>query len=372
MKFDEIGSSWFTKGYIQKFVTLFVFGVLSVILAYIIERLCYSHVLKGVDAALASYVPANEISDVKRSIYNSTNHFGVEIIAPIFVYLFIMFLVVSASTRFNIIRSVTLEKAIRFGNAMEQLGLMRESEQINFIRSYKLPLYIAKQPLLTEEEKGVEAKPYVFAYNLFSSKGFLDAQSGRRQLCVDANELQAATDALYASLKLEDEPDDAETMKALQKKVVELEQERRAANRQLVENSSEINELKAENKKLANSGKGEEMREGKKKKSEQELALYAMIFAPAYRKLAEGKHESKDFTRAAFEKFFANELQASGRLHEQLKNVSGKEVLNKLPSNVFDAIWNNLKDFGLVNVGGAAPSGSLERLEQQFYPSNRR
>lgn len=364
-------SSWYTKGYIQKLITLLVFVALSIILAYIIERMCYSHVLEGVDASLATYVPANEMSDVKRSIYNNTSSFGVKIIAPLFVCLFIMFLIVSASTRFNIIRPVVLEKAVRFGDAMERLGLMRESEQMNFIRSYKLSLYIAEQPLLSEEEDNVRAKPYVFAYHLFSSKGFLDAQAGRRQLCVDAGELQTAIDALYASLKLDNDPDDAETVKSLQKKLLEMEQERRAANRQLIENSNEIKELRAENKKIVSTGKGEEMREGKKRKSEQELALYAMVFAPAYRKLSGGKHDPKDFTRAALEKFFANELQASGPLHEQLKRVGGKQIFNRLPSNVMDAIWNNLKEFDLVNPGGAAPSGSMERLEEQFYPNNR-
>jgi|GEM_PF-2876326 len=372
MDWKKTLSSWYERGYIQKGVTLIAFVVLSVILAYAIERMCYGHVLKGVDAAIAQYVPINEIPDVKRGIYNNTKSFGIEIITPIFVGIFVVFVAVKASTRFNIIKPIVLKKAVRFGDAMERLGLLRESEQASFIHSHKLPLYIAEQPLLSEEEEGVEAKPYVFAYNLFSSKGFLDAQSGRRRLCVDAEELQTAIDALYASLKLDSDPDDAETVKALQKKVMELEAERRAANRQLVDNASEINDLKAENKRLNNASKGEEMREGKKKRSEQELALYAMIFAPAYRKLSEGKHDPKDCTRVAFEKFFANELQSSGRLHEQLKRVTGKEIFNKVPSNVFDAIWNNLKDFGLVNLGGAAPSGSLDRLEQLFYPNNRR
>ncbi len=292
-------SSWYSKGYIQKIITLLVFAALSFILAYIIELMCYSHVLKGVDAALDTYVPIDEISDVKRSIYSNTKWFGLEIVTPLFACLFVMFWLVSASTRFNIVRPIVLERAVRFGDAMERLGLLREAEQASFLRSYKLPLYIANHPLLTEEEENVQAKPYAFAYNLFSSQGFLDALVGRRQLCIDAGEFQAAVDALYASLKLENEPnDDAETVKTLQKKVMEMEQERRAANRQLVENSSEITELKAENKKLANIGKGEEMREGKKKKSEQELALYATIFAPAYRKLSEGKHDAKEISPA--------------------------------------------------------------------------
>lgn len=372
MDYRGIASSWYTKGYAQKLITLFVFVIMSIFLAYIIERMCYSHVLEGVNAAVVGYVPENEIPEVKRRIYNETSNFGVKIISSIFASAFIMYLVVRASTWLNYVRPVTLDKAVRFGDAMERLGLLREPEQAVFVRNHRLPLYIAEHPLLSEEVENIRARPYVFAHNLLSSKEFIDVKSGRRQLCIKADELQAAIDSLYASLKLDNQPDDVEAVKALQKRVMELEQERRAANRQLVENSSEINELKAENKKLANVGKGEEMREGKKKRSEQELALYTMIFAPAYRKLSEGKHEPKDFTRAAFEKFFDNELQTSGKLHEQLKRVTGKEVFNRLPSNVFDAIWNNLKDFDLVNAGGAAPSGSLERLEQQFYPNNKR
>lgn len=372
MDYRGIALSWYTKGYIQKIITLFVFVCLSIILAYIIERLCYSYVLEGVDSAVAGYVPTNEIPDVKRRIYNETSNFGVKILWCVFGSAFVMYLAVKASTRFNFIRSVTLDKAVRFGEAMERLGLVSEPEQALFVRSHQLPLYIADHPLLSEEAENIQAKPYVFAHNILSSKEFVNAKVGQRQLCVKADELQSAIDTLYASLKLDNEPDDAETVKALQKKVMELEQEKRAVSRQLVDNSSEISELKAINKKLASESKGEEMREGKKKKSEQELALHAIIFAPVYRKLAENRHDPKDFTRAAMEDFFGRELSASPRLFEQWKQVTGKKVFNKLPANILDAIWNNLKDFGHVNAGGAAPSGSMERLTEQFYPNHRK
>ena len=364
-------SSWYTKGYTQKIITLIVFVVLSIILAYVIERLCYSHVLDGVDAAVAQYVPSDKIPDVKRHIYNNTSSFGIKILWYIFVCIIAMLVLVKASTRLNFVRPVILDKAVRFSNAMERLGLLRESEQSFFLRSNKLPLYIAEQPLTLSEEENVMARPYVFAHNLLSSQEFIHSQSGQRRLCVKADELQAAIDALYTSLKLDTAPNDAETVKSLQKRIMELETERRATNGQLVDNEHKIKELEAKNKELANVGKGEELREGKKKKNEQELALYAMIFAPVYRKISEGNHDSKDFTRAAFEKFFANELQVSGKLHAQLKHVTKRENFNRLPSNVFDAIWNNLKDFDLVNAGGAAPSGSLERLERLFYPGSR-
>ena len=170
MTFKQHFSLWYAKGYVQKSLTLLVFIVLTVVLAYTIERLCYGHILAGVDVAVANYVPSNEIPVVKRTIYAQTKDFGVSLIVPIFAGILFLFLLVRVSTWLNITKSVTLDKAVRFGDAMERLGLLKEADQVNFIRSHKLPLYIANAPLASAEEEKVGAKPYVFAYNMFFFK----------------------------------------------------------------------------------------------------------------------------------------------------------------------------------------------------------
>ena len=367
-------SLWYQKGYVQKALTMAAYLALVLIFSLILERLALRQLFDWLDNVLPKYLLDQQgLLVVKRDILEQSSGFGITLIALALANVIALFLILKASTYFNIVAPVTLDKAVRYIDAMERLGLLQEREQRQFIGSFRIPLYVAEAPLTMAEEEGIRARLYVFAHNPLSSKRFLDEHKGQRRLCFKLDDLNAALDKVKATLGVRLSPEDEDSVDALKKRLAEaeknrvaLENEKKALNNRTLDLVSQNKQLSKENEDLKDLKQGQVMRSAKKDRAEQELFLYSITLSPIYQRLVEGKHDPRDLTRSALNDLFATLIKKQPTTQETFFLITQTRP-TRLPENICDAIWNTLKAFDLVNTGGAAPAGNQGRLMEIVF-----
>ncbi|MDR1657368.1 MAG: hypothetical protein LBT47_07415 [Deltaproteobacteria bacterium] len=119
-------SNWHVSGRLQRIFTFLVFMVLALLSALLLEFICTGLILGGVGSVLSEYVPPDHIGQVKAKLAAAGSGFGTQL------FLIILFMAATGwgllklSTRFHLVGSVTLTKALRFTDAMDRLGLVHE------------------------------------------------------------------------------------------------------------------------------------------------------------------------------------------------------------------------------------------------------
>lgn len=119
-------AKWHNNGRVQQVFTYLVFLMVASIAAILLEIICTGLVLSRVDGVLSDYVPLNQISPVKAKLAATSVGFGLQLFWIIFFIVVSGWGLLKLSTRLNLVGRVTLNKAIRFSDAMERLGLIHE------------------------------------------------------------------------------------------------------------------------------------------------------------------------------------------------------------------------------------------------------
>jgi len=185
-------SDWFIKGRIQKAVTFLVFIAAAIVLANLLEYICQGYVLGPADPILAQYIPPEDVPKVKLELKAASNGFWPNLFLSLVFVGGVLWALMKVTTRFNLVGQNVLDKALRFTDALEGLGLKHDWEQFHFVRHYDLPVYIAAKPLLTPEISTVKASLYPYIPTLLASPSSLDEYKGSKRLCLRAVDLDEA------------------------------------------------------------------------------------------------------------------------------------------------------------------------------------
>jgi hypothetical protein len=360
---------WYAKGHVQKFVTWVTIILVFVVASALLEFICRGFLISDVDAALGQNVPPDQMTEIKRHLARFSGWFGFQLFSGIMFMALVGWFVMKLSTRLNLVGEVTLGKALRFTDAMERLGLIHELEQLHFVRHYKIPLYIAANPLLNDEVEAVKARLYPFVRTLLASTDFMAAEKGRKRLCVKAEDLEAALaqighpGPLSATDPVEETP---ASLRELQAQVANLEMEKKVLQSQFVEAAAKVQELEDTNSKLK-AGLGNQARqEGKGDKAQKRLFLCALGLSPIFRAIVANKPDRRDVTREAVCSLFKINVNNDPVLKSLLLGI-GESKPDELPDNISNLAWGFLKGLDLTNPSGPAPTGNLARLKKLIF-----
>jgi uncharacterized membrane protein len=243
---------------------------------------------------------------------------------------------------------VTLPRAVEFRSAMEQFGIVDPDERVYFVRKHKLPVFIAPKPLVGLEHENVRVQLYPYAsHSSLGDKEVFELHTGKQTLCLDAVD--------YERLLKEHGP---KTRSAYAARIAELEQnvtDLRAVNSM---QSSDIDRLTAENKKLSdentdyrNMQQTAPGRKGRAEKRENDRAPFWRIAAPLVNRLIAEAEPEAQYTRPQIQKAFLEELESFPELKpiiQELLHTDNKKEKNTpfaLEGWGMEAIRSALGDF---------------------------
>jgi hypothetical protein len=363
-------SGWYTKGHIQKIITFLIFFTAAVILASLLEYICQGYVLGPADPILAQYMPPEDVLKVKLLLKAASDGFWPHLFMSLVFTGGLLWALVKITTRFNLVGQIVLDKALRFTDAMENLGLKHDWEQFHFVRHYDLPVYIAAKPLLAAESSAVKASFYPYIQTLLASPSSLDEYKGSKRLCLKAADLDEALNKLQATTCLP-EPETqaaAPPLRDIQTRVADLEMRNKVLQNQLVESGAKIKELESVNESCKSELQGYALREGKDDKAQKRLMLYSLALAPIFHKLVAKKPDRRDLTKPALAALFKISVEGRPTLKSLLVGLGEAEPTD-LPDNFCDLLWENLKTLDLTSLGGPPPTGNLARLKKIVFDS---
>lgn len=361
-------SDWYINGYVQKLATWVIIIMMFSVTAALLEFICRGYLINDVDAALGENIPLEQVNTIKRHLAGFSGGFGLQLFCSIAFMAVVGWFVMKLSTRLNLVGTVTLDRALRFTDTMERLGLVHEWEQLQFIRHYKIPLYIAAQPLLADEVQNVKASLYPFVRTLLASTDFMAAEKGRKRLCLEASALedvlsQIGQGSVQSTAPLEEAP---ASLRDLQAQVANLEMEKRVLQSQFVESNGRIKELEDLNRDLKSELHIHARKDGKDDKAQKRLFLYTLGLAQAFQGIIVHKPDRRDVTRSAFGSLFKTSLNDDAVLKSLLLGI-GEDTPDKLPDYICDLAWEFLKGLELTNPSGPAPTGNLARLKKLIF-----
>ena len=275
---------WYVKGHVQRFATWLIITMVFLVTAALLEFICRGFLINDIDVALQGNVPSDQLVQINRHLASLSMGFGLLLFWCIVFMALVGWFIMKLTTRLNLVGSVTLDRALRFTDAMERLGLVHEWEQLHFVRHYKIPLYIAASPILAAEAQAVKASLYPFVKTRLASTDFIAAEKGRKRLCLKAEDLEAALAQISQGPISSTDP--AEEMPAglreIQARVARLEMEKKILQSQFVEATSRVKELETHNNELKGSIKVQARQEGKDDKAQKRLLLYTLGLAPVF------------------------------------------------------------------------------------------
>lgn len=359
---------WYVKGHVQKFVTWVTIILVFVVTAGLLEFICRGFLISDVDAALGGSIPSDQVSIIKRHLATFSGGFGLQLFVGIIFMALVGWFIMKLSTRLNLVGSVTLGKALRFTDAMERLGLVHEWEQLQFVRHYKIPLYIASSPLLVDETEAVKASLYPFVRTLLASTDFMAAEKGRKRLCLKAEDLEAVLAQIGKGSVSSTDPaeESPASLRELQAQIANLEMEKKVLQSQFMETTARLKNLEAINDKLKTGLGNQARQEGKDNKAQKRLFLCTLGLAPIFQAIVTHKPDRRDVTRDAFGSLFKISINNDAVLKNLLLGI-GENTPDKLPDNICNLAWDFLKGLDLTNPSGPALTGNLTRLKKMVF-----
>ena len=361
-------SDWYVKGHIQKFVTWLIILMVAAITVALLEIICRGFLISDVDTALGGHIPSDQVATIKRHLATFSGGFGLQLFFSIIFMAMVGWFVMKLSTRLNLVGTVTLDRVLRFTDAMERLGLLHEWEQLQFIRHYKIPLYIAVQPLLSDEAENIKASLYPFVRTLLASTDFMAAEKGRKRLCLKAADLEAVLAQIGQGAVQSTEPQEEApaSLRELQAQVANLEMEKKVLQSQFVESNARIKEVEALNRDLKGELNNHARKGGKDDKAQKRLFLYTLGLAPVFQGIVIRKPDRRDVTRSAFGSLYKISINDDAVVKSLLLGI-GEDPPDKLPDYICDLAWDFLKGLDLTNPSGPAPTGNVARLKRLVF-----
>ena len=268
----------FQRGILQKGATAFVYLVSIAIGAFILDWLDKRLFIRLAEEAQQRGILSPDASRSFATLIEARD--STTIFAIILVGLgcgFVGWLFMRWAAKRNWSWPVMLPRAVEFRSAMERLGIVDPNDRIAFVRKYKLPVFIAPNPIVGTEQKEIRVRLYAFAHNLsLGDNEVFERYAGKQALCLDA--------ADYERLLEEHGP---KTRSAYAARIAELEQNVTGLKAVNSLQSSDIAALTEENQKLSGENAGYRNtqqtapgRKGRAEKRENDRAPFWRVAAP--------------------------------------------------------------------------------------------
>jgi hypothetical protein len=279
-------------------------------------------------------------SEILQFLKNKEIFDTMEVICQVVGLVLLTLYFLQKSTRFNFVQEVVLPCALEFSTALRKIGVLGPEEQMQFVKKHKLPVFIAKIPILGDESQNVKAKLYPFSRGILASPAIYSQNIGKRMLCLNAEDYQHIIEEQSQKASLSDN-----TQLAVKKQEVtaltstlKAEMEKTAALQQ------EVNELKVQMKTLG-------ARIGRAGVTVKEALLFAHIALPLIEHLKQ-EATGRKYTRPDIQAAFLEEVERQADMKGTLQEIfDSKELI--LPEAYMKAIRNELP--GLVSTGGRSP-----------------
>lgn len=241
---------------------------------------------------------------------------------------------------FNFVQDVILPRAVEFSSALRKIGVLNPVDQMQFVKKYKLPVFIATTSILGDEIQDIRAKLYPFSRGNLTSSSIYSQNIGKRMLCLDANDYQHIAKKQFQQSCLADKTQ-------LEAKNQEVEALISTLKAEIEKNHAlqrENDELKFQVKTLP----------GRMKKvgvTTRQAFVFARIAIPLIERLKQEAPAHK-YTRKDIQWAFLAEVERQPDLKNPLEEIFNTKDL-ELPEVYKQVIRDELP--GLVSTGGRSP-----------------
>ncbi len=331
----------FQRGILQKVATFIVYMACAIAGMLTLDRLEQQHFIDILTKARKQGIISNEI-------FQELNNLIVSLNETIIIYIILLVAVCGGvcwilmrwASSLNWSWPVVLPRAIEFRAAMRRLNIIEPNEEIEYIRKYKLPVFIASSPLLKNEQEKIRVKLYPFAHHVLYNPNVFERNIGRKTLCLDAAdydqfvnkiiENEEKLNSVLIASKNEELANLSATIKSLSikndeliKKYDELHGKVRIQNAQ---DESRVNRLRIER-------------------------LLWVAYTSVIDRLIREAPDGKQYTTPEIEAAFNIEWEQREDLRAQMKKVTGNEKAE--PSeNFLKAVKEEFKTAGKLSSGG--------------------
>lgn len=226
----------------------------------------------------------------------------------------ISFLVMKLTFGVNLATKVTLPKIVEFSHALQNIGIKRFDEQIDFIAREKVFVFVSDETIPSPYKENASVKRCI----LLNDKKKLKYLNGDKRLCLDAEDYERLLDEHGATTKA-----------AFSARIVEMDQqvsELKAANSlhvaEIAKLTEENEKLLAENAGLQRKQQTAPSREGKVETSNTRRIPFWRVAGPLINRMVEEAQPDTKYTTTEIQKVFEAEI---GKFPE-LKEAITKEL----------------------------------------------
>lgn len=301
---------------------------------------CLALIVLGVDQILHFYVSQKALLPTGNFTDSRTFATASGIVLFVAGTAIIGFTIVKLSTRYNLVCSVTLPKAVECASALRKLGILESQAQMAFVRRQKIPLYISTEPFLHEEQENSKAKRFCLATTCFISKGLFMRSMGQRTLCMDAGDYETLVQEHTRCASLE-------TSAAVAEKNTEIQSLRTALSALTREHDVLIEERNALRNKVRIQPAQQDTRVERLRVERLLWSAYIPVMEDLLRRASSGTY----YTTAELTAAFAAEWDRRADLRAQMQRLTGSDKAH--PSeNFIKAVKAEFKDAGKLSPGG--------------------
>ncbi|MDR3628941.1 MAG: hypothetical protein P4L42_01255 [Desulfocapsaceae bacterium] len=333
------------RGFLQYFFAFFAYLLCMTGNTYIISILIKAVYIAKADRQLASNGITNDVFlQVVQFVKNTDLSDAVIIIFVMGILVAITHKIMLKVANFDFVQHVILPRAVEFSNALRKIGVLRPADQMQFVKKYKLPVFIATTEILGDEIQNIKAKLYPFSRGNLTSSSVYSQNIGKRTLCLNADDYQHVIEEQFQQSCLADKTQ----LEAKNQEVVALTC---ALKTEMEKNDAlqrENNELKVQMKTFG-------ARVGKAVVTVREAFVVARVALPLIERLKQRATANK-YTRPDIQSAFLAEVERQPDMKGTLQEIFDSKELT-LPEAFMKAIRSELP--GLVSTGGRSPQKSI-------------
>ena len=331
----------FQRGLLQNAFTAGVYLLCLILAAFSIDWFEKKRFIAAARQALEQERLSQEsFVGFQRLIESATT---VDVFMAVFIaaaWILIGYACIKFSTRFNLVQSTTLPKAVEFSSAMRKLGILELDEQMDFVRKQRLSVFIAATGILDEAQENVAAKLYPFSRNPIASKEVFALNIGKRTLCLDAEEYERILHEGQKRFSLEESVALAqkdEELKGLKTTLAALTSEHTAQAKELGELRGKAQIQPAQEKDRVSRLRVERLQ-------------WAVLIHVAEKLMREAP-KGKQYTTPEIEAAYAAEWERRDDLKAAMLRLTGSED-TKPSEYLVKAIKEEFREVGLLSLGG--------------------
>lgn len=239
----------------------------------------------------------------------------------------VTFVIMKLTMKLNIATKVTLPKVVEFSHALQNLGVYKFDEQIDFIVREKVFVFVADAAIPSPYTEDMSVKRYIFLRDKEKLKYF----NGDKRLCLDAEDYERLL-----------QKHGEHTKSAFSTRIVELEQnvtDLKAVNSlqstDIAKLTGEKEALLAENAELRRKQQTVSSREGKAETSTIRRIPFWRVAGPLINKLIENAKPDTPYSRPDIQAAFDKELENFPGLKAPIKKELHAAKQNE-PEREFD------------------------------------